>query len=241
MDAWTEGATPCSPPPDAPAAAVNASSALASTSFLAPYALRVDSIAALHVPPGMLTGLLAAAAAAGRPGVVMGALFRGPSIRSHPRVFASLDPESTTAAGIVATLVADVRLSGGALTSIDWADVGCVGCGGRGGGRCVQARGGQASCAAPVDACSAGGNATSIIDISDGGATVCGTTVYVGFSGGDRTRAPLSSGAQLRSLRAGSAAALADAVRVRVKAILEGASGGYVGEGAPVDAGGGAA
>lgn len=242
-DAWADGASPCPPPPGASPAAVNASASLVSTAVFAPYALRVDAIAALHVPPGVLTALLTAAAAAGRPGVVTGALFRGAGVRSPPRVFASADLEATTATGIVATLVADIVLTNGALSRIDWADVGCVGCGGRGGGACVQAKG-QASCAAPLDACitasATNTNASSIVDASDGGATACGTTLYAGFTGADRARAPLVSGAQLRSLRRGSAAALADAVRVRVKAILAGAASGALVEG-PVDGGGGAA
>jgi hypothetical protein len=246
-DHWGDaasGAHPC-----APAAARNGSAGAAvpllaapPAAAVAPYSLRVDGIASLRVEADVMLRLLDAAAAGGRPAAVSGVLFRG-AVRSPPRLVASADAGVGAGAGLVTTLVADLVLTKGRLARIDWSDVGCAGCGGRGGGRCAASPplGGppQLSCAAPADACRAGletPNAT-LVDWADGGSGGCGLSVHVGFSGTDRAGAPLATGGQLRALRAASVADLADAIRARVTAVVEGAGAGYMGDAGPADGG----
>lgn len=135
------------------------------------------------------------------------------------------------------------KTENGQLSRIEWPELGCTGCGGRGSRDCVQsAAGRQASCAVNGSFCSSDSLSSSSPTSSpsspsdaNGNPTTleegCGLTVYAGFSGDDRRGVPLTSGAGVRSIGARSAVSLLDAIAQRVRSIVSGAAGGgYIGE-----------
>ena len=137
------------------------------------------------------------------------------------------------------------QIENGQLSRIEWPELGCTGCGGRGSKDCVQSPATrQASCAVNGTFCSSVSPSSSSPSPSSpsdangnpgGGASSpeedCGLTIYAGFSGEDRRGVPLASGAGVRSIGARSAVSLFDAIAQRVRSIVSGAAGGgYIGE-----------
>ena len=141
------------------------------------------------------------------------------AVRSPPRYVYSDDSTLTGGVGVVTQLILVARFSAGQLKYLQWADMGCSGCGGPKDPQCMQVgyNGESLACAtlpsnpdtgAKVTSCRDYYNKTvTTTDSSNNTVTtsslysLCGSGLYIGFSGTDRYGKPLKTGGQIDMLR----------------------------------------
>jgi hypothetical protein len=130
------------------------------------------------------------------------------AVRSEPRYVRSTDANLTTGTGQVTQLILIARYSAGNLAYLQWADLGCSGCGGVNDARCLLVGATALACATPNATCYTYINSsTTTVDANNVSTTVsnayspCVTGVYIGFSGTDQYGKPLKSGGQIELLR----------------------------------------
>jgi hypothetical protein len=132
------------------------------------------------------------------------------AVRSEPRYVRSTNGSLTGGTGQVTQLILIARYSAGRLTYLQWADLGCSGCGGPKDPRCMTVGASDTSlaCAQLNKTCYTYVNSTtSSTDANNVTTTVvnsyspCVTGVYIGFSGTDQYGKPLKSGGQIELLR----------------------------------------
>ncbi len=137
------------------------------------------------------------------------------AVRSEPRYVRSTNSSLTIGTGQVMQLILIARFTAGKLKYLQWADLGCSGCGGPNDARCMQVGGATAlACAGSAtltqnnETCytytysnltTTSGNMTNT---TQGDPTSpCSSGVYMGFAGTDRYGKPLKTGGQMELLR----------------------------------------
>ncbi len=130
------------------------------------------------------------------------------AVRSEPRYVRSTDATLTEGTGQVTQLILIARYSAGNLAYLQWADLGCSGCGGVNDARCMFVSATARACAATNATCYTYINSTTTtVDANNVSTSVsnayspCVTGVYIGFSGTDQYGKPLKSGGQIELLR----------------------------------------
>ena len=132
------------------------------------------------------------------------------AVRSEPRYVRSTNATLTLGTGQVTQLILIARYNSGTLKYLQWADLGCSGCGGPNDARCMQvgASASNLACGQSNATCYTYINSTTTTtDASNHTTTVsnnyspCVTGVYTGFSGTDKYGKPLKSGGQIELLR----------------------------------------
>ncbi len=132
------------------------------------------------------------------------------AVRSSPRYMRSLNSSLTVNTGVVTQLLLIARYSAGTLKYLQWADLGCSGCGGTNSNLCMYVGvtdvGTEAfACAQSNATCSTYLNSTTYDKATNTSVTTsyspCAFGVYTGFSGTDQYGKPFKSGPQLEMLR----------------------------------------
>lgn len=142
------------------------------------------------------------------------------AVRSVPRYIYSNRSDLTVGTGFVTQLVLIARYNAGKLAYLQWSDLGCSGCGGPKDKQCMQVgnSGEHLACATLptnpdtstlVTSCrdyynktvSETNNVTNVTTSSSSTYSLCGTGIYLGFSGTDSYGRPLKTGGQIDQLR----------------------------------------
>ena len=142
------------------------------------------------------------------------------AVRSEPRYLFSEDETITGGVGVATQLILVARFNSGKLKYLQWADLGCSGCGGPKDPQCMQVgnSGAHLACAtlpsnpdtgAKITSCrdyynktvTDTDNTTNVTVTTSSLYSLCGTGLYLGFSGTDRYGKPLKTGGQIEMLR----------------------------------------
>ena len=142
------------------------------------------------------------------------------AVRSEPRYLFSEDDTITGGVGVATQLILVARFNAGVLKYLQWAELGCSGCGGPKNAQCMQVgpSGSSLACATlpanpdtglTIASCrdyynktvTDTDNTTNVTTTSSSLYSLCGTGLYVGFSGTDRYGKPLKTGGQIDMLR----------------------------------------
>ena len=142
------------------------------------------------------------------------------AVRSEPRYLFSEDDTLTGGVGVATQLILVARFNSGKLKYLQWAEMGCSGCGGPKDPQCMQVgtSGAHLACAtlpsnpdtgAKIASCrdyynktvTDTDNTTNVTTTSSSLYSLCGTGLYIGFSGTDRYGKPLKTGGQIDMLR----------------------------------------
>ena len=158
------------------------------------------------------------------------------AVRSEPRYLFSEDDTITGGVGVATQLILVARFNSGVLKYLQWSELGCSGCGGPKDPQCMQvgSNGARLACATLPTNPDTGAKVTSCRDyynktVTDTDNTtntttttsslysLCGTGLYVGFSGTDRYGKPLKTGGQIDMLRKYSVSKLSSRARSYAK------------------------